>query len=412
MERNLRLYPLYQATRWLYFWQPVFLLYFASVLSPDEALLVLITRSAGVVILEVPSGYLSDRIGRRVTLVSSVLASALGAALMALTGSLWPFLIAQLLSAVGDAFNSGTDTSLLYDSLAELKREGEVGDHEARARSFGLVALGVSALVGGLLSGFDLRLGFALTALAGLPCLAIALAFREPPRSVQAAPPVAQLLSVLGRLRDGVLRWVFLFSMGMYVLNHVVYVFLQPYLDNLLEGWTSTQYQATPLVAGAVVCLMMLVSAPLSMRSMQLARRFGAPTVLLSALVLQGVIITTMGLVLHWAVVVLLLLRMVPSAVMTPVKNAVVHARLESGSRATYLSVQSLAARLAYSVAIGAAAFAMRGELKFRAEVLSDLIPAFGVGAAVLFLVLLVGARGVRLPDEAAAAGGPRGREG
>jgi MFS family permease len=354
VERNLRLYPWYQATRWLYFWQPVFLLYFAKVLAADEALLVLIARSVGVVVLEVPSGYLSDRVGRKLTLLIGVVASTLGAALFVVTGSLWPFLIAQVLSAVGDAFNSGTDTSLLYDSLQELDREGEVGDHEARARGYGFLALGVSALLGGLLSGFDLRVGFALTALAGLPCFLIAVAFVEPPRGDRAAPPLGQLLSVFGRLRDGVLRWVFVYSLGMYALNHVVYVFLQPYLEHLLAAWELPSYDATPPVAGAVVCLMMLVSAPLSVRAMTLARRFGAPTVLLFALILQGVIITTMGLVLHWAVLFLLLLRMIPSAIMTPVMNAVVHPRLESSSRATYLSVQNLAGRLAYSLSIGA----------------------------------------------------------
>ena len=76
---------------------------------------------------------------------------------------------------------------------------------------------------------------------------------------------------------------------------------------------------------------------------------------------------------------------------------------MESSSRATYLSVQNLAGRLAYSCSIGAAAFAMRGELKFRPQVLSDLIPAFGVGALVLLVLLLVGARGVRLPADSVA---------
>ena len=46
---------------------------------------------------------------------------------------------------------------------------------------------------------------------------------------------------------------------------------------------------------------------------------------------------------------------------------------------------------------IGAAALAIQGEVTFTPEVLSDLIPAFSVGAALLLAVLLLGASRVRL---------------
>jgi hypothetical protein len=43
--------------------------------------------------------------------------------------------------------------------------------------------------------------------------------------------------------------------------------------------------------------------------------------------------------------------------------------------------------------------------MTFRAEVLSDLIPAYGVGALVLLALLLVGARAVQLPGEGKGEG-------
>ena len=69
MERNLSLYPFYQIGRHTLFWVPVFFLYFSSLLTIDEVLALEALYYFSVVVLEVPSGYLSDRIGRRVTLV-------------------------------------------------------------------------------------------------------------------------------------------------------------------------------------------------------------------------------------------------------------------------------------------------------------------------------------------------------
>ena len=112
MQRNLRLYLVYQVAHNGYFWLPVFFLYFSSILPAGEVLLLEAIYYLGVVVLEVPSGYLSDRIGRRVILVLSM-AMWLGACLVfAFTSSFAAFAAGQLLLSAGMAFNSGSDTSL------------------------------------------------------------------------------------------------------------------------------------------------------------------------------------------------------------------------------------------------------------------------------------------------------------
>jgi len=65
IERNLRLCPVYQALWRSLFWVPVFFLYYLSVLSLEEAVLLEAIYCVTAVLLEVPSGWLSDRLGRR-----------------------------------------------------------------------------------------------------------------------------------------------------------------------------------------------------------------------------------------------------------------------------------------------------------------------------------------------------------
>ena len=68
LERNLRLYAwLLPGTR-LLFWAPVYFLFFARHLPLDQVLLLGSFYYVAVVVFEVPSGYLSDRLGRVATL--------------------------------------------------------------------------------------------------------------------------------------------------------------------------------------------------------------------------------------------------------------------------------------------------------------------------------------------------------
>lgn len=388
MERNLRLYPLYQGFRSLMFWVPVFFLYFASHLPVDQVLLLDALYYLAVVVLEVPSGYFSDRAGRRVTLIIAMAAWSAGAVVFAATSSFAAFAAAQVLFAIGMAFNSGTDQSLLYDSLATLGRGDEVGDREARAQSVAYLAMGASALAGGAVAGIDLRWPYALTAIAGLGGLVVALAMREPPQLEAALAPGAQLRAAVGRLRDPVLGWVFVFAIAWIVLAHVPYEFFQPYLAFAIG------YESTPLVSGALVAAMMTASAYASSRSMVLGRRIGARGVLLATIAVQTAIVAAMAAVLHPAVLALILLRSVPSALARPTMAQLIHPRVPSNIRATYLSMQSLAGRLAFSATLAASA-AILGSDPLTYPSLSHLLWLLaGLGAVAL--VALAAVRGLR----------------
>ena len=73
-ERNISLYPIYRAASDAMAWLPIFFLFFSERLSLPEVLLLEAIYYIAVVITEVPSGYLSDLVGRRRTLLLSCLA--------------------------------------------------------------------------------------------------------------------------------------------------------------------------------------------------------------------------------------------------------------------------------------------------------------------------------------------------
>jgi MFS family permease len=386
VERNVRLYPLYQAFRNALFWLPVFFLYFLSAVSLEEALLLEAVYYFAVVVAEVPSGYLADRLGRRPTLVLSCAFDVAAAITFALTGSFVPFLAAQLCKATGHALNSGADSALLFDSLRELGREGEVGLRESRAFSWGLLATAAAALVGGLSAGFDLRIAWLLTALASSAAGLVALRFAEPraPDGASVVLPADAVRRVGRHLGDPVLRWVFVFVVAMVVLNHVPYEFFQPYIG-LLLGESGGGYSATPAVAGGLAAAMALLGAAASRAAMGVRRRLRVYPALLAAMALQLAIIGAMGATLAGWVLGLVLLRSVPMGLLNPIVLAEIHPRVGTGVRATYLSLQSFAGRLAFGLCLALSSRAVAG------------VEASHPAMAGVLLAYLVGGLGVAI---------------
>ncbi len=389
MERNLRLYPWYQSARNLLFWQGVWFLYFEKVLSAEEAIFLAAIFELGSVILEVPSGYFSDAVGRRITLLISAFA-AIAAYLLFYTGNTFAaFVAAQLLWSVAISFNSGTDSAILYDSLHALGRTQEIAESEARAWRYSYIALALSAALGGLMATGATAESYALTyfisALAGLATLGLAWAFTEPPNNAQgrsAAPPVTQFGIVIARLRDPVLRWMLVFIVTLYVLSHVPFVFVQPYVRELLAGFDLAR--ETPAITGMIVALMMAVSAILGWFVVSLRDRFGTKMMFVTALLLQTGLIAAMAWIIHPLVIGFLLLRMVPGALTRPFFLEAIQPRLQSSYRATYLSVQSLIARLVFSAALFAAAAAVTGTGTLDRAGLTQILPWFALAATVL----------------------------
>ncbi len=395
MERNLQLYPWYQGARNLLFWQGVWFLYFEQVLTAEQAITLAALYEIANVFLEVPSGYFSDRIGRRVTLIISAVANVTACLLFFLAAHQNGFamlLAGQILLAVHMAFNSGTDSALLYDSLKAAGQTKNIAEAEARAWRFSYTALAISAALGGLMAsgwmGDSYALTYLATSVAAAAALVITVLFKEPPHATDqfAEAPLDQFVTVLGRLRDPVLAWMCVFFGGLYILSHIPFVFVQPYLREMLTTLDLTA--ETPMIIGLVIAVMMAVSATLAWFVVPLRNRIGTKAMFGIALALQTAVIAAMAWIIHPLVVALLVLRMVPGTLTRPFLLEAIQPRLQSSYRATYLSVQSLAARLAFSGTLFLAAYAVTGTNTLDRVGLAQVLPWCALGGFILTITL------------------------
>ena len=113
IDRNIKIYPLFGFLRNLMFVQAVWFLFFQHHLSAAEAILLYFIYDIDATAMEVPSGYMSDLLGRRITLILSALSGLAGTLCLAFGDSFAIFALAQILMGAATAFASGTDSLAL-----------------------------------------------------------------------------------------------------------------------------------------------------------------------------------------------------------------------------------------------------------------------------------------------------------
>lgn len=400
MSRNVSLYPWFKFSRSLVFWQAVWFLYFQTELSAVEAILLYAIYDVGTTVLEVPSGYMSDLLGRRLTLIVSAIAGFGGAALLAVGSSFEVFALAQILLGASAAFASGTDSALLYESLTAIDRQKEIERQELRAWRFSFAALAISAVVGGVLSFQTNTLPFVAGAVAFVAVLAISLLFKEPAHAGNTTTQIAELArlqSLKKSLTEPVLIWLFVLTVLMYMFSHIPFVFGQPFILEALKE-TGLESEA-PIVSGLVSALMMILSVITSLFAPSLRDRLGLPAMLLLAFSMQIALCGILALTNDVVAISLLFLRMVPDSLSKPFILASVQPMLSNDSRATYMSLQSFCGRLIFAGTLALASLSATDAAPMPYHEIQQILGWYVIGGILCFAALAATARRTKIDD-------------
>lgn len=137
-----------------------------------------------IFVMEIPSGYLADIIGRRKTMLIGAIIFPAGILIYTLSSSLLGFFLAEFLVAVGNSMHSGCDSALLYDTLIALQEENSYQRIEGRGNFFSRSSTGLASIAGGLLAVLSLRLPFWVNLGVALLAIPVTFMMREPPRKM------------------------------------------------------------------------------------------------------------------------------------------------------------------------------------------------------------------------------------
>jgi len=149
-------------------------------LSLTEIMILQSLYALSTVAFEIPTGIVADKIGRKISLTIGAFVLVLGALIYGFGYSFFQFFVAEAIWALGGAFISGADSAFVYETLKEKKKHKDYKKVWGNVKSFGYLAAGLSAIAGGFIAVYSLRLNWFLVAGGILFASLITLNFKEP----------------------------------------------------------------------------------------------------------------------------------------------------------------------------------------------------------------------------------------
>ena len=333
-----------------------------------------------MMVLEIPSGYLADRWGRKNTTLTGSCFGISGILLYTMCTTFVEFFIAEVLFAILVSFHSGTLDALMYDTLLELQETPSYRKVCGNQRFVGFIAQSAASIGGGILALIALRTTVWATLIPFVIGFFVALTLHEPKRREQREPQRAKPMS--GIIADVLIRSLPLRSI----------IALSGLLSSLTFAlvWFTQLYQSVvglPLWLFGVTHATMMMGAGVTSK---VTHKFGKYVG--NRRLLVGIAIAIIGsyLVLGFATapwgIVLLFIGRSMYGFIDPLTMDIVNRMTTSDIRATVLSVRSFGQRATFALASPILGYLINVYTLNQALLLTGI--AGGLGLLVIFLMM------------------------
>lgn len=333
-----------------------------------------------IFLMEVPTGVLADRVGRKWSIFCSTFLLMCAEFIFIFARDYEWYILVALLAGAGYAFASGAIEALVYDSLPPENREEAMKRAMGRVNSWGMIAFVIAPIVGGLIIGDAALENFipaiALTVVALFVGLLVCLTLREPPVKASEKKESSAAL-----LRAG---FSLLYSNQRLRRLVLLAVFTLPFTDALavtLGPPYLVRNAVSPFAIGAVLSAGSLLAAFTQRYAYKVEAWLGRDRAIGALILLPGL--------LYWmlaaaagpiAAASVMILMYGFSNMKGPLFSAYQNALIESKNRATVLSLINMCVSL--FVALGAPVYAALAEQSL--EQTFVLMGAVIVAAALL----------------------------
>jgi len=342
-------------------------------LSLTQILLLQAIFSLATLVMEFPSGYLSDRLGYRFSLNLACLLGISGWTTYTLASSFTGVLVAELQLGASYAFISGADSALLFETLRQAGQEEHYAQHDGRMTAWAQGGEAAGAIGAGFLYSWLPLLPFILQVGIWVAALVICRRLKDvpaPPREITSHLREAMTIAKQAVVVPGV-RYTILLAALLGLASFYPVWLIQPYMQalNVPLSWFG------PIWATANLCVSLG-----SVVSHRIQYHLGArgTALLLATLVLCGYAGLALSHVI-WGFAFYFLLTFM-RGIQGPFLRLALQKQSQRHERASILSLKSLVFRLG---------FVLTGPLIGRLADRSGLHTSFLV--LMVIMILLIG---------------------
>lgn len=347
-ERNVSIYYSYSIFAELLILGPIIVLFLLSKgLSFTEIMVLQSISAISVIVFEVPTGALADRIGRKYSLILGSIFWSISLIVYILGDSFLIFAIAEIVFSLGATFKSGADTALIYDTLALVKRENEFQKIEGHARSLALYAQAFGSIIAGFVYEVNGNLPLIISIGFMIITIIIAFNFKEPPKEHEKEEFIIKYVAQIKDsgtyiLKHEKLKALILYSMVFFIFYRAGFWYFQPYMEgvNIPVKYFGIIFFIFNIVAA--------ITSKYSYKIMELTK----PKTLTFMSILLIVSFIILGTVKVSYGVLAILLQQIARGLYRPVMYKYLNKHIPSEKRATVLSFQSLSNNLASAITL------------------------------------------------------------
>ena len=160
---------------------PIIVLFWRSHgLNLQQILLLQAAFAATILFLEIPTGYIADRWGRKQTIVAGCFFGFLAYFVYATSTNFWQFFLAEIIIGIGASLLSGSMEAVTYDTLLELGEEKTYRRVAGNQSFWEFNTEAVSSLIGAALATISVALPMWVTILPMGAALMISFSLHEP----------------------------------------------------------------------------------------------------------------------------------------------------------------------------------------------------------------------------------------
>ena len=350
---NIRKLSILRGLAFAWFPIPTIILFYQSHgVNLEQAVLLKTILSFSILCLEVPSGYIADRVGRKFCLVAGSAVWLSGWLCYCIGDSFVIFAIAETLAGVAVSLISGADTAIAYETLLELNKESFYRTFEGRLVAISGVTEAVCGLIGAAVAEVNLVYPFYLQTVCLVLYLCLSFTLVEPKRHIETSNS-KQVSSLIKTIIDVFikrpnLRWLILLSSVFSTATFLIVWLSQGYFQEInlsiaAMGWT-----------WAIFHLLMSLA---SVNAGKIENLLGIKKALLILILILGGAYIFLGKVNTIEGIILIALIYIVRGLRSPLTLNLINQQVPSAIRATVLSLSSFTFHLGFAVfapAIGA----------------------------------------------------------
>lgn len=340
LERNLKLYQIFETCREPIFWGPIVILFLNKMarMSLPEIFFMESVVIAMLMVFEIPTGALADLLGRKRTIFIGSLFLVADTAFFAFATCPLMAWTGNILWAIGFSLISGADSSMLYDTLKVLGREKEYKKIQGKAVSYRFFLMAITSLIGGFLADINLR----LPAILGLStviisCVVVSFFFEPPVVERKRKYDFREHLKIAKDsfsifIKNPKVRWLIFFSAVLATTSKLWFFTYNPYFELV----------KLPLpMFGVIFFFLNIIAASSSFFADSIHKKLGSTISAVVMVALLGLPIIAMGM---WPIAPFAFLVMMQNFVrgyQKPFIEHLMHDHICSKTRATVMSIQS-----------------------------------------------------------------------